>query len=479
MKYNHALFLNPYRESAARSIMNLFPPTGLEYVATSAKGLVGKVTLFDLRYETTLAEPQNLIDFIKKNIDIVCVGIGWDRQFDDICSLLNMIPKDIKLVVGGYKATEQVDELFKRCPNIDIIARGEAEETIKEILQEKPPESILGISYRKNDRIIHNANRALPEVKSVAWPDRKLRNNNYHMSLNGVNVMNLTFDTVLSARGCPFNCKFCTFNLNPLGQKRTYAERSVESVMDEIESISAKMILFSDDNFATNIKRAERICDLLIEKKIKKRFTAQVRIDIAKHPRLLEKMVKAGFKVLLMGIESPHDWILEQLNKGFDSKKAREYFKILTKYPIFYHGYFIYGNLGETEEEMLYIPKFAQEVGLDSIACSKLRIDKFSPLKEVAQRTPGYHVTDRGECYSDMYSHASLKKIGRKMKFTFYNVPGIMKVVKKLFVARILTLKEIFSFILVSPLLLIKLITREIEKNRLGDSVKRMFFKNT
>ena len=65
------------------------------------------------------------------------------------------------------------------------------------------------------------------------------------------------------------------------------------------------MILLSDDNFSADPKRAEGICDLIIERKIRKRFMAQARIDIARYPRLLEKMVKAGFKVLLIGIESP------------------------------------------------------------------------------------------------------------------------------------------------------------------------------
>jgi len=182
--------------------------------------------------------------------------------------------------------------------------------------------------------------------------------------LNGISVANLSFDMVLSARGCPFNCKFCTFSLNPLGQKRNYSARSVESVMQEIEEITADVIFFSDDNFFVDIKRAEKICDLIIARKIKKRFMAQARVEIAKYPALLEKMVKAGFKALQIGIESPHDHILSQLNKGFDSDTVRKSFAVLRKYPIYYHGYFIYGNIGETEEEMLYIPKFAKRSGL-------------------------------------------------------------------------------------------------------------------
>ena len=478
MKYKHALFLNPYIESTATSIMGLFPPTGLEYVAASAKPLADKTTLLDLRYEKDLCDPNKLVDFIQREIDIIFVTVGWDRQFKEICALLNLMPDNIPLVVGGYKATEEVLELFRDCPKIDIIVRGEGEETIKEILKGLPLENILGISYKAGGKVVHNKNRPLQEVDAIKTPDRSLRRNKYRLILNGVNVTNATFDTILSARGCPFNCKFCTFSLNPLGQKRLYAARSVLSVIKEIEQITANTVLFSDDNFFTNMKRAEDICDLIIARKIKKRFIAQARIEIAKHPNLLDKMVKAGFKVLLVGIESPHDRILAELNKGFDSDTVKKCFAVLKKYPIYYHGYFIYGNIGETEEEMLCISKFAKEISLDSITFQKLRIEKFSPLKKIAEKTPGYHVTERGELYSDNYSHATLKKIGRKIKFSFYTPACLLKIVKKILIVKLFNFHEFMSFLWACPRLLKNIIAREIQKKRLGNSLKRIFIKN-
>jgi len=479
MKYKHALFLNPYIERSATSTMMLFPPTGLEYVATSAKGCVDKVTLLDLRYEKDLQDLNRLKDFVQKEIDILWVGIGWDRQIKEICSLLNLMPSDIPLIVGGYTATEKVEELFESCPNIDIIVRGEGEETVKEILGGVSFENILGISYRKNGKIIHNGHRPLPDIDDIPFPDRKLRRNEYRLTLNGVNIANLTFDTILSARGCPYDCKFCTFKLNPLGQKRDYSARSVESVIREIEEISGEIILFSDENFSVDPRRAEKICDAIIERKIKKRFIVQTRIEIAKYPSLLEKMVKAGFKTLLIGIESPHDRILFSLNNGFDSDTVRKYFKTLKKYNMFYHGYFIYGNITETEEEMLYIAKFAKEIGVDSITFLKLRIERFSPLKEIVEKTPGYHIAKNGVVYSDTYSNSDLKKIGRKIKFAFYTPPRFLKMLGKcFFTVRIFTFKEMIAILASLPPMLKGLLAREIEKERLGDTIKRSFIKN-
>ncbi len=479
MKYKHALFLYPYVESAATSVMKLFPPTGLEYVATSAMGLADKITLLDLRYEEELCDTDKLLDFILREIDIICVNIGWDRQFDQVCETLRRMPEHIPLVVGGYKATEKADELFGICPTIDIIVRGEGEETIKEILQGHPLKDILGISYRDKGAVIHNKQRPLPSVDTIPCPDRSLRRSQYRLTLNGINITGMTFDSVLSARGCPFNCKFCTFSLNPLGQRRFYAARSVDSVIKELEGVEAQAILFSDDNLFAEPQRAEQLCDLIIEHKLKKRFIAQARIDISRYPQLLDKMVKAGFKALLIGIESPHDWILKQLNKGFDSAQVRKAFKVLNKYPIYYSGYFIYGNIGETEEEMLYISDFSKEIGVDSIACNKLRIEKFSPLRTLAENTPGYHITDRGELYSDTYSHAALKKIGRKIKFAFYTPSRYVKMLwKNIFVVKFFTLPEIVSIFLTAPRLLVSVILREKKRGRLGDSLKRTFVAN-
>lgn len=478
MKYYKPLFLNPYIERSATSAMKLFPPTGLEYVAASAKEVVEDVTLLDLRYETELSQTDKLLDFISKKIDIVCVGIGWDRQLKEIYELLNAIPPDITLVVGGYVATEKVEEIFENCPNVDIIVRGEGEKTIKDILNGMLYDNIQGISYIKEGKIIHNANRPLSCVDNFPFPDRTLRHNVYRLSLGNMDVPGLTFDTVLGARGCPYKCKFCTFTLNPLGQKREYSARSVESVVDEIEKITAEIILFSDENFSIDPKRAEQICDLIIARGIKKRFAVQTRIEIARYPILLEKMVKAGFKALLIGIESPHDHILKLHDKGFDSATVRKSFEVLKKYRLYYHGYFIYGNIGETEEEMVYIAQFAKEIGVDSITFLKLRIEKFSPLKELVEKMEDYHIGSNNVVYSDTYSYAALKKISRRIKFSFYTPSRYLHILKKCFRIRFFKFSNIFMLIVTLPRIMVGVLGREIEKGRLGDSLRRTFIRN-
>jgi anaerobic magnesium-protoporphyrin IX monomethyl ester cyclase len=430
-RYKHVLALNPYFGDGT-STMGIFPPTGLEYIVASIKDLVGKVTLLDLRHENAYQNPEVLSRFIRDEIDLLCISIRWDTKFKDICDFVSRLPVEVTTVVGGYKATQEVEFLFERCPNIDMIVRGEGEDIIKPIVTGVPYRDIRGLSYRENGRIIHNENQQLPELSHIAYPDRSLRTHDYYWSQYGARLSRHTFDTVLTTRGCPFKCKFCTFSLNPLGQKRSYTERPLDSVIEELKTVTADVIMFSDDNIFTNIKRSEQLCDLIIENNIRKIFAVQARIDIAKYPRVLEKVEKAGIKVFLIGIESPHDRILGQLQKGITQKQIREALAVMTQYNFFLHGYFIYGNIGETEEEMLYIPRFAKEIKLDSISFHKLRIEKFSPLKEVVEKTPGYYYDHiGGHVYSDRYGRKELRHIRNCIRSSFYDLPQILHIAKK------------------------------------------------
>lgn len=466
MIYKHALALYPYLRDSTTT-MGLFPPTGLEYIAANMKDLVGKVTLLDLRYEHEFHDVNRLSDFIKKEIDLLCISISWNSRFDDICAFISKLPPETTTVVGGHKATEEVELLFDRCPNIGVIARGEGEDIIRDIANGVPFKDIPGVSYRDNGKVTHNPNRPPPDISRIAFPDRSLRKHDYHWVQNGVRLTRLTFDTVLASRGCPYNCKFCTFSLNPLGQKRKYAERPLDSVIEEIKGLSADIIMFSDDNFFTNPRRSKKLCELIVENGIKKSFVVQTRIEISRDEELLEKAEKAGFKIFLVGIESPHDRILEQFDKGFTRQQIRDAFKVINKYNIFIHGYFIYGNIGETEEEMLYIAQFAKELKLDTISFQKLRIEKFSMMKELIEKNPGYHYTpSHGSVYSDRYGLKDLKRIRNRIKSQYYGFGQILRILRKVRAIHILRKTDLIQMAAKLPALLFSVTRREIKKRR-------------
>ena len=466
-RYRHALCLYPYNSGDRRPYkgIDVFPPTGLEYVATALKGHVDQISLVDLRYKRSLQSPRKMSEFIHRGIDLICISISWRARYKKVCDYISRLPPATTTVVGGREATDNVENVFLRCPNVDVVVRGEGEQTIQELSDGRPWDQILGLSYRCNGTIIHNANRPLQPIEDIAPPDRNLRQSRYFPVAHGIRLLSMEYDTILGSRGCPYNCKFCTFSLNPLGQKRNYVARSPESVVDEIEASRGKMIIFADDNFFLKPDRVERICDLIIKRGIDKRYFANARIEAAKHPHMLEKAYQAGFRTLLLGIESASDRILEQLGKGFNTSQIRDAFTVFRRFPFFYHAYFIFGNVGETEEEMLAIPEFARELGVHLISLSKLHVDKFTPLRQLVESTPGYWIGEKGNVYSQEFDSKRLKQIRKKILSRFLCRPGQWaKTLTRMHNCDILTYRQIAKLGFVAPLFLLGYVARRSRK---------------
>ena len=136
--------------------MGFLPPIGLEYVASAIEDLVESVKIIDLRYEK---EP--LISLIEKNTDLVLVSHNWDCEETFVKDIINSIPENISIVLGGRYATEQVHELFRDIPRIDGIVRGDGEEAVREIVRKGLSPDMDGLSFRLNGEILHNKNRSL------------------------------------------------------------------------------------------------------------------------------------------------------------------------------------------------------------------------------------------------------------------------------------------------------------------------------
>ena len=441
MRYKNAVCVYPYRKEL--KTVGFFPPIGLEYIASAIENLVDNVEVIDLRYEV-----NPLSSFINKNTDLVLVSHNWDAEKEFVNNTIASIPKDITVIVGGRHATEHVDELLEKNPRIDGIVRGDGEEIAREIVRKGVSSDIDGLSFRLNGKIIHNKNRRLEPVRSDFFPNRKLRRYKYMVNLDEFDA-GIQIDLILGSRGCPFNCKFCDFKFNPLGEKRKWSSRTPESVLSEIKTIEAEVVGFADDIFTADMDWVERLCDRLIEQGIKKKYVINARMEIAKRPEVLKKMYKAGFMVFLMGIESAHDKTLASMNKGFTVAKIREYFKVLRKFNFIYHCYYIIGNIGETREEMLDIIDFSHELGVDTLGLSVLRATKYSPLKEMLKQFDDYHIEEgSGKVYSDMLSVDELQQIRRDVNASFFTVPVILRILKKLVIHRLLTIGRVCKIVM-------------------------------
>jgi radical SAM superfamily enzyme YgiQ (UPF0313 family) len=421
--YDHVLCVYPYGKDT--SDIGLFPPLGLELIASVLEPHSKVVEILDHR-----RTKRRTAQACRPETDLVCYSINWKRDLELIRSEIAAAPKDAFVLLGGRHASESVDDWFKACPRVDAIVRGDGEEAVDELARGGPKEFIAGLSWRKNGQIIHNMNRDPGPLRDDILPARHLRDRVYQIGLLGVES-GITVDMVSGSRGCPFDCSFCSFNRNPWGKKREWSARSPESVVDEIAGIEASMVAFTDDLFTWDMKRVERICDLLLQRGIRKKYLINARLEVAKRPDVLKKMEKAGVAVLMIGIESVTDRTLRAMKKGFDRKRIQAYLSVLRKTDMFLHGFFILGCIGESLEEMRDIGPFAKEVGIDTMALSTLRSSPFSGLDELVARTPGYHISPSGKIFSDHCSIDELKELRRQIYREFYGPGRVMHIIRR------------------------------------------------
>ena len=438
MRYKNALCIYPYKTEL--KTVGFLPPIGLEYIASAIENLVETINVIDLRREKT-----PLLSLIDSNTDLVLISHNWNVEEEFVKGTINSIPDHIPVIVGGRFATEHVNELFEEMPRIDGIVRGDGEEIARELIQKGISPDIDGLSFRLNDRIVHNRNRKVVPVRSDFFPNRKLRRYKYMFTLDEF-TSDVQIDLMLGSRGCPHNCKFCDFKFNPLGEKRKWSVRTPESVVAEIKTIEAEFIGFADDIFTADMDWVAEVCDLIIKEGIKKKFAINARLEVAKRPDVLKKMYKAGFMAFLIGIESAHDKTLASMNKGFTTEKVKEYFQVLRRFNIIYHCYFIIGNIGESREEMLDIVKFSHELGVDTLGLSVLRATKYSPLKDMLSGFDNYHIEEAsGKVYSDMLSMGELQQIRRDVNASFFTISVMLRILKKLIIHRLLTVDRVYK----------------------------------
>ena len=255
--------------------------------------------------------------------------------------------------------------------------------------------------------------------------------------------------------------------------KRCWTPRSVESIVHEIEEIDADLILFVDDVFTHQPDRVIAICDLLAARGIRKHYIVNARLEIATRPDVIRRMEQAGFVALLIGVESTQDATLKSMGKGFTVEQIRQRFRVLRKSKMVINAYFIVGNIGETEDQMLSTASFARSLGVDLIHLSRLRCEPHSGLKELVEQTPGYYIDSEGLIYSDDCSVEHIADLRKQIDRRFYTPLHVVGVVVKL--ARLLNWRLKARALLTIPPFLLLLVAGEVARRlrkRLGKLAK-------
>jgi len=369
VNYKHVLLVNPSIDTEqkygklANMLLTPSVPFSIVHLGSFLKSQGYQVRLFDEQIELlTETRVQEIIhEFSPCVIGFSCTTPGMARAHKIAADIKNINPS-IKVVMGNIHPTVLPEETL-RDKNVDLVVRAEGEYTILEYLQaiERQGEfsKIDGISYRMNGGFNHTVNREYVKDLDVLPP--------VDWSLLTDTGGDYSIEWILTSRGCPYKCIFCSAR-SVSGYK--YRFNSPQRVIEEIDVIvknyGKKFFSFADDNFAVKKDRTREICNLMIERGYNKdvKWLCQTRAD-AVDESLLELMKKAGCEYISFGIETGTQRLLDLIKKSVKIETIEKAVNMVHNAGIKTRGSFMLGLPSETYEDSLATINFALKMPLD------------------------------------------------------------------------------------------------------------------
>jgi len=341
------LLINPPNESRAFSM-----PMGLASIAAYLKSKNKNIDISAIDAWAEKLEPAELANRISRTaadiIGIYMVSPRYDQAKSTIEICRKALPNSI-IIAGGPHPSALPAETLKKIPELDICAIGEGELTMQELVKSQPIETINGIAYRDGKEIKLTSPRDfIKNLDDLPFPARDLFPLQKYKP-SAPHGRKMPFFIMNTSRGCPFQCAYCSKDVF----KNMYRAVSPKRVADEIEELiskyRAKEIFFSDDDFSMNMERAEGICDEIIKRGIKIRWSTSTRVDQVTE-QLLSKMYRAGCRFICYGVESGNQKVLDTISKGYKTEEAISAFKMTREAKIATVCNFIIGLPGETKK---------------------------------------------------------------------------------------------------------------------------------
>jgi anaerobic magnesium-protoporphyrin IX monomethyl ester cyclase len=290
------------------------------------------------------------------------------------CEIAKTINENIATIVGGIHFSFTADESLRNYPEIDYIVRGEGEQTVVDLiktLQNKGKISdVQGISYRKNNIIVHNPTRPLIEnLDTLPYPAYHLVEKNlkrYHFTMMA--GRNTRYMILEGARGCDHQCSFCTQWKHWGSRWRT---KSAKRIADEIEFLhdtyGGVFLWLADDHMRLS-HRGKQLYEELRQKSCKDDIMLffQARIDdIAQHPNLVGNLREVGTYWILCGVETNSPEMLYEYKKGIKTQDAYQAMKILKQKDIFSQAMFVIGGRKDTHESIEQLRQYSVDLSPD------------------------------------------------------------------------------------------------------------------
>ena len=360
------LLVMPPTESAIKKVVGTTgPPLGLAYLASMVR------EEHEVRIIDGIAEDltfEGVMRIIKRyDPDMIGITATTSAMYDayTVAKIAKNLNENVFVVMGGPHVTFTPELTMRECPCIDAVVRGEGELTFKELVDAvdkgRPLRGILGLSYREGNGKIRNEppRPLIKNVDGIPMPSYDL------LPMDKYVAGRTPFGTVMTSRGCPFNCAFCSSSLQ-FGKR--WRGHSVERVIEELSILryeyGRREIEFLDDTFTLNKVRAVKIAEAIKREGLDITWTASSRVNTI-NEKVAKAMKAGGCHTVYFGIESGTQRILDFIGKGITLEQSVDAVKTAKKAGLRALGSFIIGFPDETREEVDATIAFAKKVGVD------------------------------------------------------------------------------------------------------------------
>ena len=328
-----------------------------------------------IRYGLTYKEIENRIDRFQP--DVVGVSNLFSSGFREayqVCSIVKKINPEIITVIGGPHPSALPEQVLQN-KEIDFVVMGEGEYSFRDLLrgiETKDFSELDGVAYKKNGKVnVIAKSKFIDNLDELPFPARHLLPMEKYFKIGEAFIITRKkpFTPLNTSRGCVAKCTFCPVHATWGGRWR---QRSAESVLNEIEYLvktyGVKEIHFDDDNLVLNRKRAQKIFQGIVDRKLDIVWTVPTGIALwALDDDLLKIMKDSGCYKLFVAVESGDEYILNKvIRKPLDLKKVKPLVETMINLGIEVESFFVVGMPGETEESLKRTFKYARDLNTDA-----------------------------------------------------------------------------------------------------------------
>ena len=423
---------------------NRMPPLGLLSIAAYLERAGHQVFVHDCLGPN--APPMNktnaeiILDHRPDMVGFSATTSGFLDGYE-LASMIKGVRSRIKIVFGGVHISALGAGILEDYGNIDFLCPGEGEGTLRDLASGKDVDRIDGLIWRDHGQPVTNPPRShIPDLDTLPFPSyEKLDGFPKGYNLPLFSYILSPGATMITSRGCPYQCSFCDRSVFKQGYRYNSAEYIYEHMRYLRTRFGIRHINIYDDLFTAHRRRIRELCELLISRPIGMQFNCAVRVGHA-DDSLLQMLKDAGCLQISLGIETGDPGQIKIFKKGVALKEVKDTVRRIQAKDLRAKGLFMMGLPGDTEASIERTGDFVISLGLDDMNMSKFTPFPGAPVWSTIFDSGTFDVDwKKMNCLNFVFvpkgieSGERLEELYNRFVKRFYTDPGWRKKFRKRF----------------------------------------------